>query len=88
MTDELHTRITELQNRLAAAQRNRAHAEAAYAQAQAQFQTLTDQLGREYGIECLDEARAWIANARAELGRLVAQLDEQLNLTADPGRPT
>lgn len=76
---DLDRAVTELKERIAAAQRARARAEHERDAAQARADSAREQLHRDFGVSTVDDARAMLDQLETELSTAVAQLRATLN---------
>ncbi len=74
----LAEQVADLQNRIAAAQRERMRAEAAHDAAKASAAQARDQLEREFAVRTAEQAQAKLAALTAELETIAAGIAAEL----------
>lgn len=75
----LMEQVSELQNRLADAERQRARAEGARDNAKAAYEDARTRLKTDFGVDTLDEAIALLDQLRAELADIVQHISGKLD---------
>lgn len=71
--------VSKLQQRLAAAQRERARAEGAFETAKAIAAAARDELQRDFGVDTVEDAEQLMQRLRRELTELVEAINTELD---------